>query len=123
MEEIKPPVSHTHTNREVEEGTGRPGCRSKYWASEVRRDELHVTRQVVRDEFKTTHGDQRDELGKMRNNAAASVKIRLRQRDESRKIREVRDDGFVQESKRKTCKHWKRRMERLVRVGSTSATF
>ena len=23
---------HTQTHREVEEGSGRPGCRSKFWA-------------------------------------------------------------------------------------------
>ena len=40
-----------HTRREVEEGTGRPGCRSKYCASEDRRDELCVPGEVVRDDF------------------------------------------------------------------------
>ena len=34
-----------HTHREVEEGTGRPGCRSKYWAREDPRSELHVSRE------------------------------------------------------------------------------
>ena len=39
------------TRREVAEGTGRRGCRSKFWASEDRRDELCVTREAARDEL------------------------------------------------------------------------
>ena len=75
-----------HTRR-GEEGTGRPGCRSKFWshvtrdaekegtscrgrskcwASEDRRDELCVTREDVRDEFSKIHGDQGDYLSKTR---------------------------------------------------------
>ena len=59
------------------------GCRSKYGASEDRRDKLCVTREAVLDEYSKIHGDQRDGL---------------------RKLREVREDGFDQKPKRKTCK-------------------
>ena len=74
--------------REVEEGTGRPGFRSKFWvhvdrdeekegigglrgrskswASEDRRDELCVTREAVRDDSHLILGDQRDGFGKIR---------------------------------------------------------
>ena len=54
----------SQTRLEVEEGTGRLECRSKYWASEDRRDESCVTREAVRDEFREKPGDQRDELRK-----------------------------------------------------------
>ena len=50
---------HSHTHREVEEGTGRPGYQSKYWTSEDRRDQ-YETREAVRREFSKIHGDQRD---------------------------------------------------------------
>ena len=36
-----------HTPREVEEGTGRPGCRSKFWASEDRCDEYVTVKLFV----------------------------------------------------------------------------
>ena len=65
----------------VTKGTGFLARRSKYCASEDRRDELCVTREAVRDEFSNIHGDQRDALSK---------------------IREVREDGFDQKPKEKT---------------------
>ena len=34
-----------YRHRGVEEGTGRPGCRSKYWAREDPRGELYVSRE------------------------------------------------------------------------------
>ena len=96
-----------HTRRVVEEGTGRrgdmlivpkkkraPACRSMYWASEGRRDEMCVTREAVRDELGAVHGVQREELST----------IREGQRDGLRNISEVREDGLDQKPKRKTCK-------------------
>ena len=76
------PASITH--REVEEGTGRPGYPSYFWASEDRRDELSMTREVVRDEFSE------------------------KQRDGLMITFEVREDGFDQKPKRETCKRQKK---------------
>ena len=58
-------ASEYHTHHEVEEGTRRPGCRSKYWASYDRRDELCVIREVVRDELSQMSGEQRDGFRKI----------------------------------------------------------
>ena len=71
-------ITHTHTHREVEESTRRPGCRSKFWVSEDRRYEQCVIREVVRDEFSNTCGEQRDGCSKIHGD----------QRDELRKLRE-----------------------------------
>ena len=92
---------------EEEEGTGTPGCRSKCWAREDRRDESYVICEVIRDEFRKIHRDQRDEL----------TKIREGRRDGLMKIRDVRKDGFVLKPKRKQCK----RQEKTDEI--TSATI
>ena len=68
---------------EVEEGTGRPWCRSKYWTHEDQRDQLWQVREGRRDGFNEIREDRRDGFVE---------------------IREDREDGFVQTSKRKTCK-------------------
>ena len=84
-----------HVDRfEEKEGTSRPGCRSKHWASEDRRDELCVTGGAVRHEF-----SRYTEIC-----ATGSVKFGKDNGNRLRKIREVRADGFVQKPKRNTCK-------------------
>ena len=45
---------------EEEEGTNRPGCRSKYSAGEEQRDELSMICEAVRDGFCQIRRDQRD---------------------------------------------------------------
>ena len=53
---------------EEEEGTGRPGCRSKYWA-QIRggqRDGFSEIRADQRDGFSESHADQREGFSKIR---------------------------------------------------------
>ena len=47
VEEVKEEVvtsENTRTHREVDEDANRPGCQSKHWTSEDRREELFVIR-------------------------------------------------------------------------------
>ena len=72
-----------------EEGTGRPGCRSKYWANEdPDGEELKGTGRHV--QF-------------VKDDAEVFSKIREDRRDGSNEDREDRDDGIVERSTRKTC--------------------
>ena len=53
-------------DEEEEEGNGRPWWRSKYWASEDRREEPSTARDVAGDGFNKIQGDRRDKLSHTR---------------------------------------------------------
>ena len=78
---------------EEEEGTGRPGCQSKVNEDSDGEERECTGRPGCRSKY-LAHEDHRDE----------PCKIREGRRGEFSNIREDRDDGFVQSSKRMTCK-------------------
>ena len=100
---------------EEKEGTGRLGCRFKYWAHEDQRDEFSKMRKRRGDGSSKIREDRDDGSGKIRKRRGdgsskiredrddGSGKIREDRRDGSSKIREDRDGGFVQSLKRKRC--------------------
>ena len=60
-------VGHVEELVQEEEGTGRPGCRSKCWAHEDQRDELSKFREDRRDGLSKIHAGQADECSTKRN--------------------------------------------------------
>ena len=55
-------VGNVEELEEEEEGTGRPGCRFKYWAHEDQRDEPRKFREDRRDGVGTIREDRREVL-------------------------------------------------------------
>ena len=61
-----------------------------------RRDELCVTREAVRDEFSKTHGDQREQLSNVKNNATGSVKVvKFEKTDSTRNRSDMHANGVA----------------------------